>query len=96
MRTKLGDQQYLETINWMLQRHVDEASVATPVETLDAAVQRDDEDALYFAERLRRLNTACRFKYGVGALKGRFVEGAHRAAGATARERNTPGMTMAE
>ena len=34
--------------------------------------------------------------YGEGALKGRFVEGVHRAARATVRERNTPGMIMAE
>jgi len=87
---------YLELINWMLRRHVDEASVATLVETLNVAVQRDDEDELSFAERLRRLNTECGFMYGEGAHKGRFVEGVHRAARATARERNTPGMTMAE
>ena len=87
---------YLELINWMLRRHVDEASVAALVETLNVAVQRDDEDELSFAERLRRLNTECGFMYGEGALKGRFVEGVHRAARATVRERNTPGMTMAE
>jgi len=66
----------------MLRRHVDEASVAT----LNVAVQRDVEDELSFAERLRRLNTACRFMYGEGALKGCFVEGFHRAARATVRE----------
>jgi len=87
---------YLELINWILRRHVDEASVATLVETLNVAVQRDDEDELSFAKRLRRLNTECGFMYGDGALKGRFVEGAHRAARATVRKRNTPGMTMAE
>jgi len=87
---------YLELINWMLRRHVDEASVETLVETLDFAVQRDDEDELSFAERLRRLNTECGFMYGEGALKGRFVEGVHRTARATVRERSTPGMTMAE
>jgi len=87
---------YLELINWMVRRHVDEALVATLVETLNVAVQRDDEDDLSFAERLRRLNTECGFMYGVGALKGRFVEGVHRAARATVRERNTPGMTIAE
>jgi len=68
----------------------------TLVETLNGAVQRNDEDELSFAERLRRLNTECGFMYGEGALKGRFVEGVHRAARATIRERNTPGMTMAE
>jgi len=52
---------YLEFINWMLRRHVDEASVATLVETMNVAVQRDDEDELSFAERLRRLNTECGF-----------------------------------
>ena len=80
----------------MLRRHVDEASVATLVETLNVAVQRDDEDELSLAERLRRLNTECGFMYGEGVLKGRFVESVHRAARETVRERNTPGMTMAE
>jgi len=51
---------------------------------------------LSFAKRLRRLNTECGFMYGEGALKKRFVEGVHRAARATVRERNTPGMTMSE
>ena len=87
---------YLELINWMLRRHVDEASVATLVETLNVAVQRDDEDEVSFAERLRRLNTECGFMYGEGELKRRLLEGVHRAARATVRERNTPGMTMAE
>jgi len=87
---------YLELINWMLRRHVDEASVATLVETLKVTVQRDDEDDLFFAERLLRLNTECGFMYGEGALKGRFLESVHRAARATVQERNTPGMTMAE
>jgi len=87
---------YLELINWMLRRHIGEASVETLVETLNVAVQRDDEDELSLAERLRRLNTECGFMYGEGALKGRLVEGVHRDARATVRERNTPGMTMAE
>ena len=59
----------LERNNWTLWRHVDEASVATLVETLDVTVQRDDEDELSFAERLRSLNTECRFMYGEGALE---------------------------
>ena len=66
---------YLEVINWMLRRHVDEASVATLLETLSVAVQRDDEDELSFAERLRRHNTECAFMHGEGALMGRFFEG---------------------
>ena len=70
--------------------------MATLVETLNVAVQRDDEDELSFSEPLRRLNTECGLMYGEGTLKGRFVEGVHRAAGATFRERNTPGMTMEE
>jgi len=70
--------------------------VATLVETLNVVVQRNDEDELSLAERLRRLNTKCGFIYGGGALKGCFVEGVYRAARATVRERNTPGMTMAE
>jgi len=87
---------YLELINWMLRRHVDKASVAKLVETLNVAVQRDDEDEFSCAERLRRLNTECGFMYGEGALKGRFLEGVYRAARGTVQERNTPGMTMAE
>jgi len=86
----------LELINWMIRRHMDEASVATLAETLNIAVQRDDEDELSFAERLRRLNTESGFMYGEGALKWRFVEGVNRPARATVRERYTPGMTMAE
>jgi len=70
--------------------------VATLIETLNVAVQRDDEDELSFAKRLRRLNTECRFMYEEGALKKRFVEGVDRVARATVRERKTPGMTMAE
>jgi len=61
---------YLELINWMLRRHVDEASVATLVETLNVAVQRDYEDEMFFAERLRRLNTECGFMYGRAPLWG--------------------------
>jgi len=87
---------HLELINWMIRRQVDAASVATQVETLNVAVQRDEEDELSFAERLRRLNTECGLMSGEGALKGRFLEGSHRAARATVRERNTPGMCMAE
>ena len=70
--------------------------MATLVGTQNVAIQRDDEDELSFAERLRRLNTECGFIYGEGALKGRFVQGVHRAARATLRERSTPGMNMAE
>ena len=40
---------YLELINWMLRRYDDETSVATLVEILNVAVQRDDEDELSFA-----------------------------------------------
>jgi len=87
---------YLELINWMLRRHVDEASVATLVGTLDVVVQRDDEDELSFAARLHRLNTECGFMYGEGALNGRFVERVHRATRATIWEWNTPSMNMAE
>jgi len=80
----------------MLRHRVDESSVTTLVETLHVAIQRVDKDELSFAERLRRLNTECGFVFGEGAIKGRFVEGVHRAARATVRERNTPSMTMAE
>jgi len=86
----------LELTNWMIRRHVDKASVATLVKTLNVAVKRYDEDEMSLAERLRRLNTECGFMFGEGALKGRFVEGVHRAARPTVRERNTPGMTMAD
>jgi len=87
---------FLVLITWMLRRHVDAASVAALVETLNVAVQREDEDELSFAQRLRRLKTECGLMYGEGALTGRFVADVHRAARGTGRERNTPGMTMAE
>jgi len=57
---------YLELVNWMLRSHVDEASVATLVETLNVVVQRNDDDEFSFAERLRRLNTEFGFMYGEG------------------------------
>jgi len=85
---------YLELISWMIRRHVDEASVATLVETIHVAVQLYHEDKLSFSERLCRLNTECGFMSEEGALKRRFAEGVHRAARATVRERNTPGMSM--
>ena len=87
---------YLQLINWMLRRHVDEASVATLVKNTNVTVQRDDEDELSFAERLRRLNTECGLMYGEGALKGHFAEGVHRAARSTVLEQKTTCMTMAE
>jgi len=86
----------LELIHWMIRCHVDGAYVGTLVETLNVAVQRDDEHELSFVQRLRRLSTVCGSMYREGALKGRFVEGVNRAARATVRVRNTPGMTMAE
>jgi len=87
---------YLKFFNWMLRRHVYEASVATLVETLNVAVQRADEDEFFFAERLRRLNSESRFMVEDGALKGRFLEDVHHAKSATLRAQNTPAMTMGE
>ena len=87
---------YLELIIWILQRHVDEASVAALFETLNVAVRLDKDDELSCAERFRRLKTECRFMNGEGALKVSLVEGVHRAARPTICERNTPGMTMLE
>jgi len=55
---------YLELINWMIRRHIDEVSVATHVKVLNVAVQRHDEEELFFTELLRRLNTECEFMYG--------------------------------
>jgi len=86
---------YLGLISWMLRRQVDEASVAVLVANLHVAVQRDDEDDLSFAERIRLFNTEYGFMYGEGALKGRFAENVHRAAHATVLKWNTPDMTMA-
>jgi len=87
---------YLELVNWMIRMHADEASIALRVEEFNRASQEDGEDELSLAERLRRLNTECGFLHESGALKGRFVEGVHRAVRATVRERNTPAMTLAE
>ena len=49
-----------------------------------------------YTERLRVLNTSCGFLHSTGALKGRYVEGVHPVVRATLRERNKPGMTLAE
>jgi len=66
------------------------------MEEFNRASQEDGEDESSFAERLRLLNTECGFLHESGALKGRFVEGVHRAVRATVRERNTPAVTLAE
>jgi len=87
---------YLELVNWMIRMHAYEASIALRVGEFNRASQEDGEDKLSFAERLRRLNTECGFLHESGALKGRFVEGVHRAVRATVRERNTPAMTLSE
>jgi len=54
----------------MIRRHVDEASVATLVENLIVAVQREYEEKLSFAKRLHRLNTECGFMYGEVPARG--------------------------
>lgn len=87
---------YLELINWMLRLHADETSLALQVEEFNRATQVESEDERAFAERLRQLNVLCGFIHSQGVLKGRYVEGVHRAARATVRERNTPGMSLAE
>lgn len=87
---------YLELINWVLRYHADEASLAAQVEEFNRATQSEGEDERTFAERLRQLNVLCGFIHPQGVIKGRFVEGVHRSARATVRERNTPGMTLAE
>lgn len=87
---------YLELVNWILRLHADEASLAVQVEEFNRATQSKGEEEREFAERLRQLNVLCGFLYPQGVIKGRFVEGVHRAARATVRERNTPTMTLAE
>ncbi|GAB0489613.1 hypothetical protein MMPV_000838 [Pyropia vietnamensis] len=87
---------YLELINWMLRYHADEASLAAQVEEFNRATQTPGESERTFAERLRQLNVLCGFIHPQGVIKGRFVEGVHRAARVTVRERNTPSMTLAE
>ncbi|GAB0498600.1 hypothetical protein MMPV_009946 [Pyropia vietnamensis] len=87
---------YLELINWMLRYHADEASLAAQVEEFIRATQTPGEGERTFAERLRQLNVLCGFIHPQGVIKGRFVEGVHRAARVTVRERNTPSMTLAE
>lgn len=87
---------YLELINWLLRYHADEASLAAQVEEFNRATQTEGEDERTFAERLRQLNVLCGFIHPQGVIKGRFVEGVHRAARATVRERNTQSMTLAE
>jgi len=87
---------YLELMNWMLRRLVDEASVAALVKIQKFVVQRDGEDDLSFAERLQILKFECEFMYGEGALKGLFLGGVHSVVRDTFREESTPGMKMAE
>ncbi|GAB0494152.1 hypothetical protein MMPV_005442 [Pyropia vietnamensis] len=87
---------YLELINWMLRYHADEASLAAQVEEFNRATQTPGESERTFAERLRQLNVLCGFIHPQGVIKGRFVEGVHRAARVTVRERSTPSMTLAE
>lgn len=87
---------YLELVNWMIRYHADEASLAAQVEEFNRATQSVGEEERSFAERLRQLNVLCGFIHPQGVIKGRFVEGVHRAARATVRERNTPAMTLAE
>ena len=87
---------YLELVNWLIRMHADEATLALQVEEFNRATQSAGEDERTFAERLRQLNVLCGFVHPQGVVKGRFVEGVHRAARATVRERNTPAMTLAE
>jgi len=87
---------YLELVNWMLRRHVDEADLAAQAELFNRARQGTDEDELSFSERLRQMNVLCGFIHSQGVINGRFVEGVHKTARATVRERNTPTLSLAE
>lgn len=87
---------YMELVNYLIRLHADEATLASQVEEFNRATQNEGEDECAFAERLRQLNVLCGFIHSQGVIKGRFVEGVHRAARATARERNTPTMSLAE
>ncbi|GAB0497360.1 hypothetical protein MMPV_008692 [Pyropia vietnamensis] len=87
---------YLELVNWLIRQHADEGTLALQVEEFNRATQTEGEDERAFAERLRQLNVLCGFIHSQGVIKGRFVEGVHRAARASVRERNTPAMTLAE
>jgi len=87
---------YVELVNWIIRMHADESTVAGLVEQFHQARQEEKEDEMSYAERLRGLNTACGFLHSTRALKGRYVEGVHPVVRATLRERNIPGMTLAE
>jgi len=87
---------YLELVNWIIRMHADESTVAGLVEQFHQARQEEKEDEISYAERLRALNTSCGFLHSTGALKGRYVGGVHTVVRATLRERNKPGMTLAE
>ena len=87
---------YLELVNWIIRMHADESTVAGLVEQFHQARQEEKEDEISCAERLKVLNTSCGFLYSTGALKGRYVESVHSVVRATLRERNKPGMTLAE
>jgi len=87
---------YLELVNWIIRMHADESTVAGLVEQFHQARQEENEDELSYAERLRVLNTSCGLLHSTGALKGRYVEGVHPVVRATLRERNKPGIILAE
>ena len=87
---------YLELVNWIIRMHADESTVAGLVEQFHQARQREQEDEMSYAERLRGVDTACGFLHSTGALKGRYVPGVHPVVRATQRERNKPELTLAE
>jgi len=87
---------YLELVNWIIRMHANEPTVAGLVEQFHQARQEEKEYEMSYAERLRVLNASCGFLHSTGALKGRYVGSVHPVVRATLRERNKPGMTLAE
>eukprot|EP00170_Pyropia_yezoensis_P000290 contig_1820_g291 len=66
---------YLELVNWLLRSCVDEDALATQVEKFNQVFQREGEDELSFAERIRALSNLCGFIHPQGVVKSRFVKG---------------------
>jgi len=87
---------YLELVSWVIRMRAEISTVAGLVGQFHQARQEEKEDAMSYAERLRVLNTSCGFLQSTGALEGRYVEGVLPVVRATLRERNKPGMTLAE
>lgn len=86
----------LELVNWLLRSCVDEDALASQVEEFSQASQREGEEELSFAERVRALRNLCGFIHPQSVVKSRFVEDLSWAVRTEVRERNTPSVALTE